>query len=104
MAPRFAELAAGCLRRPGLGLGMEGADVPTRPARARQRPEGQRPCRSSRAAGHGQGREAQGGRGARLDDERLVHGLSWQQVHNEAQLGEARKQGKEASGIPADQG
>jgi transposase len=39
-----------------------------------------------------------------LDGERIVHVLSWHQGHNEAQLGEALKQVKEAGLIPAEQG
>ena len=38
-----------------------------------------------------------------LDGERIVHVLSWHQVHNEEQLGEALKQIKAAGLIPEDQ-
>jgi hypothetical protein len=38
-----------------------------------------------------------------LDGERIVHVLSWHQVHNEAQLGEALQQITEAGLIPEEQ-
>jgi len=40
---------------------------------------------------------------ALLDGERIVHVLSWHQVQNEAQLGEALKRSKEAGLIPEEQ-
>jgi hypothetical protein len=103
IAQRIEELAAGGFRRPVLVLGIDGAYVPTRPDSARQRQEGQRHCRSRRASWHGQWRDAKGFRFYLIDDERIVHVLSWHQVQNEAQLGEALKQVKEAGVIPEDQ-
>src|SRR5438128_8795113 len=38
-----------------------------------------------------------------MDEERIVHLLSWHQVHNEAQLGKALEQVKKADLIPEDQ-
>ena len=103
IAQRIEEMAAGGFRRPVLGLGIDGAYVPTRPDSARQRQEGQRHCRSRRASWHGQWRDAKGFRFYLIDDERIVHVLSWHQVQNEKQLGDALKQVKEAGGIPEDQ-
>ena len=103
IAQRIEELAAGGFRRPGLVLGIDGAYVPTRPDSARQRQEGQRHCRSRRASWHGQWRDAKGFRFYLIDDERIVHVLSWHQVQNEAHLGDALKQVKEAGVIPEDQ-
>ena len=103
IAQRIEEMAAGCFRRPVLVLGIDGAYVPTRPDSARQRQEGQRHCRSRRASWHGQGRDAKGFRFDLIDDERIVHVLSWHQVQNEEQLGEALTQVKEAGVIPEDQ-
>ena len=103
IAQRIEEMAAGGFRRPVLVLGIDGAYVPTRPDSARQRQEGQRHCRSRRASWHGQWRDAKGFRFYLIDDERIVHVLSWHQVQNEKQLGDALKQVKEAGGIPEDQ-
>jgi hypothetical protein len=103
IAQRIEEMAAGCFRRPVLVLGIDGAYVPTRPESARQRQEGQRHCRSRRASWHGQWRDAKGFRFYLIDDERIVHVLSWHQVQNEEQLGDALTQVKEAGVIPEDQ-
>jgi hypothetical protein len=51
----------------------------------------------------GQWRDAKGFRFSLLDGAPIVHLLSWHQVPNEEQLGEALKQVKEASVIPAEQ-
>jgi hypothetical protein len=104
MARRMEEMATGRGRRPVVVLGIDGAYVPTRPASARERQAGQRHSRARRASWHGQWRDAKGFRLSLSDDERLVHLLSWHQGHNEAQLGEALQQGKEAGLIPQDQG
>jgi hypothetical protein len=103
IAHRIAEMVAGRLRRPVLVLGIDGAYVPTRPDRARQRQEGQRHCRSRRASWHGQWRDAKGFRFSLIDDERVVHVLSGPQVQNEQQLGAALTQVKEAGVIPEEQ-
>jgi len=103
MAHRIEEMAAGRLRRPVLVRGIDGAYVPTRPDSARQRQEGQRLCRARRASWHGQWRDAKGFRLYLIDDERIIHVLSWHQVQEAAQLGDALKQSKEAGVIPADQ-
>jgi hypothetical protein len=103
IAQRMEEMAAGCFRRPVLVLGIDGAYVPTRPDSARQRPEGQRHCRARRASWHGQWRDAKGVRFYLINDERIVHVLSWHQVQHEEHLGEALTQVKEAGVIPEEQ-
>jgi hypothetical protein len=100
---RIAAMAAGRFRRPVLVLGIDGAYVPTRPDSARQRQVGQRHSRARRASWHGQWRDAKGFRFYLIDDERIVHLLSWHQVQNEEQLGDALKQVQEAGLIPEDQ-
>jgi hypothetical protein len=100
---RITEVAAGRHRRPVVVLGIDGAFVPTRPDSARERRPGQRGKRAKRAAWRGQWRDAKGFRFYLLDGDRIVHLLSWHQVHHEEQLGEARKQVKEAGVIPAEQ-
>jgi hypothetical protein len=100
---RIAEVAAGRFRRPVLVLGIDGAYVPTRPECARGRRPGHGRHRAKRALWQGQWRDAKGFRLYLLDGERIVHVLSWHQVHNEEQLGEALKQIKEAGLIPEEQ-
>ena len=99
---RIEEMAAGRFRRPVLVLGIDGAYVPTRPDSARQRQEGPRHSRARRASWHGQWRDAKGFRLYLIDDKRIVHLLSWHQVQDEAQLGDALTQVKELGLIPAD--
>jgi hypothetical protein len=93
---RIAEVAAGRFRRPVMVLGMDGAYVPTRPNSARTPGEGRRGKRARRARWRGQWRDAKGFRFYLLDGERIVQVLSWHQVQNEEQLGEALKQIKQA--------
>jgi hypothetical protein len=100
---RIAEVATGRFRRPVLVLGIDGAYVPTRPDSARTPGEGRRGKRARRARWRGQWRDAKGFRFYLLDGERIVHVLSWHQVQNEEQLGEALTQIKEASLIPEEQ-
>jgi hypothetical protein len=100
---RIAEVAAGRFRRPVVVLGIDGASVPTRPERARGRRPGHGRHRAKRALWRGQWRDAKGCRFYLMDGDRIIHVLSWHQVHNEAQLGEALKQVKEAGLIPEEQ-
>ena len=86
-----------------LVLGIDGAYVPTRPESARGRRPGPGRSRAKRALWHGQWRDAKGFRFYLLDGDRIVHLLSWHQVQNEEQLGEALKQIKEAGVIPEEQ-
>jgi hypothetical protein len=97
---RIAAVSAGRARRPVLVLGIDGAYVPTRPDSARKPCAGQRRPRAKRARWRGQWRDAKGFRFSLLDGAHIVHVLSWHQVHNEEQLGEALKQVKEAGVIP----
>ena len=100
---RIAAVSAGRSRRPVLVLGIDGAYVPTRPDSARQPCAGQRRKRAKRARWRGQWRDAKGFRFYLLDGERILHVLSWHQVQNEEQLGEALKQVKEAGVLPEEQ-
>lgn len=100
---RIASVSAGRFRRPVLVLGIDGAYVPTRPDSARAPCEGRRGKRAQRTRWRGQWRDAKGFRFYLLDGERIVHVLSWHQVQNEEQLGEALKQVKEAGVIPEEQ-
>jgi hypothetical protein len=97
---RGAPGAAGRLRRPVLSLGMDGASVPSRPARARGRRPGQARPRARRARWPHAWRAAQGVRCALRAGERRVQGRSWQQGHKEPELGEAVPQGQAAGWLP----
>jgi hypothetical protein len=97
---RIVAVSAGRFRRPVLVLGIDGAYVPTRPDSAREPCVGHRHTRAKRARWRGQWRDAKGFRFYLLDGERIIHVLSWHQVQNEEQLGEALKQVKEAGVIP----
>jgi hypothetical protein len=99
---RITEVAAGKWRRPVVVLGIDGAYVPTRPESARGRRLGQRRQRAKRPHWKGEWREAKGFRFYLVDEGRIVHLLSWHQVQNEADLGEALKLVKEAGLIPQD--
>lgn len=103
IAERIAQGAAGKWRRPVVVLGIDGAFVPTRPESARGRRPGQRSQRAKRPQWKGAWRDAKGFRFYLIDDGRIVHLLSWHQVQNESDLGEALTQGKKAGVIPADQ-
>jgi len=100
---RIAAVAAGRLRRPVLVLGIDGAYVPTRPDSARIPCQGRRSKRAQRTRWQGQWRDAKGFRFYLLAGERIIHLLSWHQVQDEEQLGEALKQIKEAGLIPEEQ-
>jgi len=81
-------------------LGIDGAYVPTRPDSAREPRPGPRGQRARRALWRGQWRDAKGFRFYLLDGDRIVHLLSWHQVHNERELGEALQAVKDAGLIP----
>jgi len=98
---RVAEVAQGCFRRPVLVLGIDGAYVPSRPESARGRRPGQARQRARRARWKHEWREAKGVRLYLLDGDRIVHVLSWHQIQNEHELGEALQKVKEAGVIPA---
>src|SRR5712692_10807879 len=100
---RIASVSAGRFRRPVLVLGIDGAYVPTRPDSARGRRPGQGRHRAKRPRWQGEWHDAKGFRFYLMDGERIVHLLSWHQVQNEHELGEALKQVKEAGLIPEDQ-
>ena len=99
---RVGQVAAGRFRRPVLVLGIDGAYVPSRPESARGRRPGQARYRARRARWRHEWREAKGLRFYLLDGERIVHVLSWHQVQNEQELGEALQQVKDAGLIPED--
>jgi hypothetical protein len=97
---RVAQVAQGRFRRPVLVLGIDGAYVPSRPESARGRRPGQARYRARRSRWKHEWREAKGFRFYLLDGDRIVHVLSWHQIQNEQELGDALKQVKDAGLIP----
>jgi Uncharacterised protein family (UPF0236) len=100
---QVAQVAAGKGWRPILVLAIDGADVPIRPATAKGRRPGRRHQRAKRACWTGEWREAKGFRFYLIDDERIVHLLSWHQVQTDEELAAALHQVKAAGLIPEDQ-
>jgi hypothetical protein len=102
IARRVAEVAAGRFRRPVLVLGIDGAYVPSRPESARGRRPGQARFRARRATWSHAWYEAKGFRFYLLDEDRIVHVLSWHQVQSEDGLGQALQKIKDEGLIPED--
>jgi hypothetical protein len=103
MAQRVAEMAAGKTWRPIMVLASDGALVPTRPAQAKGEAAGRRRTRARRAGWQGEGKEAKGFRFSLVDQERMVHVLSWYQVARDEDVGAALTRVKDAGLIPEDQ-
>jgi hypothetical protein len=103
MAQRVAEMAAGKTWRPIMVLAIDGAFVPTRPAQAKGEATGRQRTRARRAGWQGEWKEAKGFRFYLVDQERIVHVLSWYQVARDEDVGTALKRVKDAGLIPEDQ-
>ncbi len=93
---RIQEVAQGKKWRPIMVLAIDGADVATRPESAKGKGRGRKKHRAKRKKWKGEWREAKGFRIYLVDDERIVHLLSWHQVQNEEELAASLKQVKEA--------
>jgi hypothetical protein len=96
-------MAAGKTWRPVLVLAIDGAYVPTRPEQAKGSAPGRRGRRARRAEWEGAWKEAKGFRFYLVDQERIVHLVSWYQVCCDEEVGTALRQVKEAGLIPEDQ-
>ncbi len=103
IAQKVAQMAEGKKWRPIVVLAIDGAQVPTRPEAARGRGPGRKRQRAKRARWQGQWREAKGFRFYLVDEERIVHLLSWHQVQSDEELAQALEQVKQAELIPEDQ-
>ena len=103
IAAKIAAVATGRCWRPVVVLAVDGADVPTRPATAKGRRPGRKRQRAKRAHWQGQWREAKGFRFYLLDDDRIVHLLSWHQIQDDEELFAALREVKEAGLIPEEQ-
>jgi hypothetical protein len=100
IARRVAEMATGKTWRPVLVLAIDGAFVPTRPEEAKGSATGRRHTRAQRARWQGAWKEAKGFRFYLVDQERIVHLLSWYQVGCDEDVGAALRQVKKAGLIP----
>jgi hypothetical protein len=103
IADRVAAMTAGKTWRPILVLGIDGAYVPTRPEQAKGSVTGRRHTRAKRARWQGEWKEAKGFRFYLVDQERIVHLLSWHQVQTDEDAAGALRQVKAAGLIPEDQ-
>ncbi len=103
IAAKIAAVAEGCRWRPVVGLAIDGADVPTRPEVAKGRRPGRKTQRAKRARWQGQWRAAKGFRFYLVDEDRIVHLLSWHQIQNDEEVFTALRQVKEAGLIPEHQ-
>ncbi|MFC1715866.1 ISKra4 family transposase [Candidatus Poribacteria bacterium] len=93
---RIHEVAQGKKWRPIMVLGIDGADVATRPESAKGSRRGRKKHRAKRVKWKGEWREAKGFRIYLVDGDRIVHLLSWHQIQNEAELAAGLKQVKAA--------
>ena len=100
---RIAQAAAGRKWRPIVVLAIDAADVPSRPETAQGPRPGRKKSRARRKRWQGEYREAKGFRFYLVDDERIVHLISWHQMGDEQAFGAALRQVKEAGLIPEDQ-
>lgn len=97
---RIAPVGAGRKWKPILVLGIDGAEVPTRPDPANGTRPGRKNVRARRGPWKGPWREAKGFRFYLVDEERIVHLICWHQVQTEEELGEALRQVQQAGLIP----
>jgi hypothetical protein len=86
--------------RPILVLAIDGAEVPSRPERAKGRRPGRKKARANRARWTGEWREAKGCRFYRLADDWIVQVLSWHQVQTDEEAAAALRQVQTAGLIP----
>jgi hypothetical protein len=103
IAAKIAAVAEGRRWRPVMVLAIDGADVPTRPETAKHSRPGRKQVRAKRARWQGQWREAKGFRFYLVDEERIVHLLSWHQIQSDEDLFAALAQVKATGLIPEEQ-
>jgi hypothetical protein len=100
---QIAAVAQGRRWRPVMVLAIDGAEVPTRPETAKSSRPGRKKQRAKRARWRGQWREAKGFRFYLVDEERIVHLLSWHQIQSDEELFAALAQVKAAGLLPEEQ-
>jgi hypothetical protein len=100
IAARIAEVAQEQKGPPIVVLGIDGAQVPTRPETAKGTRPGRKTGRAKRARWQGEWREAKGFRWYVVDADRIVPLLSWHQMQEDEDLFTALQRVKEAGLIP----
>ena len=100
---QIAAVAAGRRQRPILVLAIDGAQVPTRPEAAQGSRPGRKKQRAKRAPWQGQWREAKGFRCYLVDEDRIIHLLSWHQIQSDEELFAALRQVRDVGLIPTNQ-
>jgi len=93
---KVERVAQGKSWRPIVVLAIDGAQVPTRPERARGTRPGRKKQRANRAHWRGEWREAKGFRLYLVEADRIVHLLSWHQIQTDEECAQALRQVKEA--------
>ncbi len=100
---RIAAVAEGRKWKPIVVLAIDGAAVPTRPETAKGTRPGRRKVRARRKQWKGEYRQAKGFRFFLVDDDRIVHLISWHRVQNDEEMGAALREIRDAGLIPEDQ-
>lgn len=89
---QIARISEGKFRRPVLMIGIDGAHAPTRPE----------PSPRKGPRGKGEWKEVKGFRMYLLDNDRIVHLISWHQIMSDKELAEDLSRIKDAGLIPED--
>ena len=97
---QIAAVAAGRRQRPIWVLAIDGAQGPTRLETAQGSRPGHKKQRAKRAHWQGQWREAKGFRCSLVDDDRIIHLLSWHQIQSDEELFAVLRQVRDAGLIP----
>jgi hypothetical protein len=100
---RITQVAQKQRWKPIVVLGIDGADVPTRPETAQGTRPGRKKVRARRARWKGQYREAKGVRLFLVDEDRIVHLLSWHQIQTDEELEQALEKIQQTELIPEEQ-
>jgi hypothetical protein len=96
------QVAQKSARRPIMVLAIDGAHAPTRPETAKGKRRGRKKVRAKRAHWKGEWREVKGVRFYIVDEDQIIHLISWHQVQLEGEVVEALRAIKEAGLIPQD--
>ncbi|MFA6135603.1 MAG: ISKra4 family transposase [Phycisphaerae bacterium] len=100
---RIAAAAEGRQWKPIVVLAIDAADVPSRPEAAKGTRPGRKRRRAHRRSWKGEYQQAKGFRFYLVDDDRIVHLISWHQISNDEDFGAALQQVKDAGLIPEEQ-
>lgn len=102
ISEKIASISNGRKWRPILVIAVDGGHVPTRPEEAKGKRRGRKKKRTKRACWKGEWREAKGFRFYLVDNDRILHLISWHQISTDEELALALQQIKDAHLIPED--